>query len=89
VIWGFWRWLKIKQDNLRILGNPVERLQAPEVEIIDASLDDSLPRIESDILNNDYQLTRPDDQVRRWLEEVKRKLLRSDRKDDEDNGTDS
>lgn len=89
VVWGFWRWLKIKQDNLRILENPVERLQAPEVEIIDASLDDSLPRIESDILNNDYQLTRPDDQVRRWLEEVKRKVLRSDRKDDEDNDTDS
>jgi len=89
ILWGFWRWLRIQQNNQRILENPVERLPASVVEIIDAQQDDdTVPHIESDILDNRYQLTRPDDQIRRWLDEVKRKLLRSDRKD-EDDGTDN
>jgi len=85
ILWGLWRWLRIQQNNQRILENPVERLPASVVEIIDAPQDDdTVPHIESDVLDNGYQPTRSDDQVRRWLDEVKRKLLRSDRKDEED-----
>jgi hypothetical protein len=87
LLWGFWRWLKIQQANQRILVNPVDQLQAPVVEVIHHHPDDdSLPYIESDVVDIDgrYQLTKPDDQVRRWLDEVKRKLLRSDEKEESD-----
>jgi hypothetical protein len=84
VLWGFWRWLKIRQANQRILENPVDRLQAPVVEIIPHQHDDSLPYLESDVVNNRYQLTKPEDQVHQWLDEVKSKLLSSDKKDEDD-----
>lgn len=85
VLWGFWRWLKIQQANQRILENPVDKLQAPAAEVIHHQHDDSLPYLESDIVDSRYQLTKPDDRVRRWLDEVKRKLLSSDKKDEDDN----
>jgi hypothetical protein len=82
VLWGFWRWLKIQQANQRILENPVERLQAPEAEVIEP---DSPPYLENDIVDGRYQpLARPDDQMRRWLDEVKRKLRSRDEKDQDD-----
>ncbi len=85
ILWGFWRWLRIQQNNQKILENPVEGLPVPMAEIIDAPQDnDTVSYIESNMLDKEYQLTKPDDQVRRWLDEVKRKLLRSDRKDEED-----
>jgi hypothetical protein len=56
-LWGFWRWLKIKQANQYLRENPV----------------------------NDVQATNPDDPVHRWLDEVKIKLLNSDKKDEDDN----
>jgi hypothetical protein len=70
VLWGVWRRLRIQQANQRILENPVDQLQAPAVEVIH---------------HPHYQLTKPDDQVAGWLDEVKRKLLSSDRKDEDDN----
>jgi hypothetical protein len=85
VIWGFWRWLKIRQANQIILENTVDRLPAQTIEIIPHQHDDPLPYLESDIVDNRYQLTKPDDQVRRWLDEVKRKLLRSDKENEDDN----
>jgi len=85
VLWGFWRWLKIQQANQRIPENPVDKLQAPAAEVILHRQDDSLPYLDRDIVDSRYQLTKPDDQVRRWLDEVKRKLLSSDRKDEDDN----
>ena len=85
VLWGFWRWLKIQQANQRILENPVDKLQAPAAEVIHHQHDNSLPYLESDIVDSRYQLTKPDDRVRRWLDEVKRKLLSSDKKDEDDN----
>jgi hypothetical protein len=90
ILWGVWRWLRIQQNNQIILENPVERLPASVPEIIDLPQDDddALPHIESDFSNNSYPLTKPDDQVRRWLEEVKRKLLRSDRKVEDDDTDD-
>jgi cytochrome c-type biogenesis protein CcmH/NrfG len=69
VLWGVWRRLRIQQANQRILENPVDQLQAPEAEIIH---------------HPHYQLTKPDDQVAGWLDEVKRKLLSSDGKNEDD-----
>jgi hypothetical protein len=86
VLWGFWRWLKIQQANQRILVNPVEQLQAPAPEVTHHHHDDdSLQYIESDIIDARYQPAKPDDQVRGWLEEVKQKLSRRDKEDEDDN----
>jgi hypothetical protein len=87
VLWGFWRWLKNRQANQFILENPVDRLPAPTIEIMPHQHDDdSLPYVESDVVvDNRYQpTTKPDEQVRRWLDEVKRKLLRRDKEDEDD-----
>jgi hypothetical protein len=86
VLWGFWRWLKNRQVNQLILENPVDRLPAPTIEIIPHQHDDSSPYLESDVVvDSRYQpTTKPDDQVRRWLDEVKHKLLRSDKEDEDD-----
>lgn len=83
-LWGFWRWLKIQQANQRILVNPVEQLQAPAAEVMDHHHDDSLPYIESDIIDAHYQPVKPDDQVRGWMEEVKQNLSRRDKEDEDD-----
>jgi hypothetical protein len=89
LLWGLWRWLKIQQNNQNILENPVERLPASTPEIIDLGQDDdTLPHIESDISDNSYPPTKPDDQIRGWLEEVKHKLLRSDKKVEDDDTDD-
>jgi hypothetical protein len=85
VVWGLWRWLKIRQANQRVLDNPVEKLPAPGVEVIDHHDDDSSPYLENDLVDSRYRLTKPVDQARRWLDEVKRKLLSSDKKDEDDN----
>lgn len=86
VLWGFWRWLRIRQANQRILENLVDRLQAPPPEVIDHQRDNSLPYRENDvdIVDGRYQLTKPEDEVHRWLDEVKRKLRSSDEKDEEE-----
>jgi hypothetical protein len=84
-LWGFWRWLKIRQANQRILENPVEKLPAPTVEVIDLQEDDSLQILEGDSIDRRYRLTKPVDQTRRWIDEVKRKLLRGGKKDEDDN----
>jgi cobalamin biosynthesis Mg chelatase CobN len=88
VFWGFWRWLKNRQVNQFILENPVDRLPATTIETIPHQNDDSLPQLESDVIDTSFQPVKPDDQVRRWLDEVKRKLLNSD-KEDEENETDN
>jgi hypothetical protein len=86
VLWGFWRWLKNRQANQVILEYPVDKLPAPTIEIIPHQHDDSSPYLESDVVvDSRYQpTTKPDAQVRRWLDEVKRKLLRSDKEDEDD-----
>ena len=83
VLWGFWRWLTIRQANQTILENPIDRLPAPTVEIVPHQHDDSLPYLESDVIDTSFQRVQPDDQMRRWLDEVKRKLRKSDREDEE------
>lgn len=81
ILWGVWRRLKIQQANQRILEKPVDRLPAK----ILYGEKDAEPYIESDIVDGSHQPTKPDDQVRGWLDEVKRSLLRSDKKDENDN----
>lgn len=81
VLWGFRRWLSIQQANQRILENPVEKLPAP---VRPHRHDDRLPYIESEVIDNGYQVATPDDQVHKWLDEVKDELLRSDEEDKDD-----
>jgi hypothetical protein len=87
VLWGFWRWLRIQQANQRILVNPVERLEPPPAEVVDHQPEDtSSTYFESDLTENDpQQLTQPDDQMRRWLDEVKQKLRSNDEENKDDN----
>lgn len=84
ILWGVWRWLKIQQANQRILEKPVDRLPAQ----ILYQEDNSEPYIESDVVDGFHLPTKPDDQVRGWLDEVKRSLLSSDKKDENDNADD-
>ena len=83
VLWGFWRWLRIQQANQRILESPVDQLLARSDEVI--NYEDAQPYIESDVVDGSHPLTKPDDQVRGWLDEVKRDLRGSDQKDENDN----
>ena len=85
VLWGIWRWQKLQQAKQRVLENPVGRLQAPVVNINHRRHDDMLPYVESDVVDNGYQVTTPDDQVQKWVDEVKGKLMDSDKKDEDDN----
>jgi hypothetical protein len=83
-LWGFWRWLKIRQKRQRLALQVVEDLQTPR--------ETNGPQVKfiqpvSDNVESGYQLTKPDDQVNRWLTEVKSKLLNSDKKDEDDNGS--
>jgi len=81
-LWGFWRWLKIKQKRQRYAKQPIENLEA-SVDLGEPQ--DRLLHSGDDIVNGQYQVTKPDDQVNRWLAEVKSKLLSSDKKDEDDN----
>ena len=85
VLWGVWRRLTIQQANQRILERPVDRLPAPPVEVPHHHHGGSLPYLDSDIAGDGYQVTKPDDQVEQWVDEVKAKLLDSDEKDKDDN----
>jgi hypothetical protein len=88
VLWGVWRRLKIQQDNQRILEKPVDRLPEPAVEVPHHHHAGSLPYLDSDTVDDGYQVTNPDDQVEQWLDEVKDKLLDRDEKDKDDNPDD-
>ena len=84
VLWGVWRWLRIQQSNQRILERPMDRrVPALAAEIIDH--EDSQPYIESDVVDDSAPLPESDDQVSGWLDEVKRNLRDSDKKDDNNN----
>lgn len=85
-LWEGWRWLKNQQARQRLPEIPVGRLPAPVIEVVPHQHDDALPYIESDVIDDSYQSAQSDDQIRHWLDEVKRKLLRGDRKDQDDTG---
>lgn len=82
VIWGIWRGIRVQQANQRIIDNPTEKLPAPVQQ------DDATKHLESDIIDSQFKLTKPVDQARRWIDEVKRKLLTSDKKDEDDHTDD-
>ena len=83
-LWGFWRWLKIHQKRQRIADELIENLQA---SVDPGEPQDKFLEPGSDIVNGRYRLTRPDDQMRGWLDEIKRKLLNRDKdKDDNSDG---
>jgi hypothetical protein len=86
VLWAIWRWQKLQQVRQRVLENPLGKLQAP-AEVTPHQQNNSLPYLESDIVDNEYQVTTPDDQVHEWIDEVKSKLLESDKKDEDDTST--
>lgn len=85
ILWGVWRRLQIQQANQRILENPVDRLPALPVEVPYHHHAGSLPYLDSEIADDGYEVTNPDDQVETWLGEVKDKLLDRDEKDKNDN----
>ena len=86
LLWGVWRRLRIQQANQRILEYPVDRLPAPAIEVPPHHHHDGpLPYLDIDLADDGYQVTKPDDQVERWLDEVKDKLLDRDAKDKNDN----
>lgn len=86
IVWGFWRWLRIQQANQRILVNPVDQLPAG---VVDPRHGDSLPYLNTDVVDSGYQVTTPDDQVHQWLDEVKDELRDSDKKDEDNNDADN
>ena len=87
VLWGLWRWLGIRQANQRILENPVAPPQIIDAQVIEHHHDDSAPYLESDIVDDRNQTAGMDDQVRGWLDEIKRKLLKREKdKDDNSDG---
>jgi hypothetical protein len=84
ILWGIWRWVKIQQGP-RILENPVEKLPAPPtVEVADHRQDASALYLDGNVLDHHPQLTKPEDQVGRWMDEVKDELRSSDEKDKND-----
>jgi hypothetical protein len=87
VPWGYWRWLQIQQANQRILELPVDRLPALAVEVPHHH-HSSLPYFDGEISEDGYQVTKPNDEVEHWLDEVKDKLLDSDEKDKDGNRDD-
>ena len=88
ILWGFWRWLRIRQANQRILVSPVDQLPAGRVEIIQHQPEeDSVPYLPSEVVDSRFQRTKSEDQMRNWMDEIKRKLLKHDKdKDDPTNG---
>jgi hypothetical protein len=84
ILWGVWRWLRIQQYNQRILEQPVGRSPVLPAKVIDHERDDAQPYMESDVADDADPLTNSDDQVRGWLDEVKRNLRQSDEKDEND-----
>lgn len=85
ILWGIWRRLTIQQANQRILEKPTNRLPVLPVEVPHHHHVGSSPYLDSDIADDGYQVTNPDDQVEKWLDEVKDKLLDRDEKDKDDN----
>lgn len=79
-LWGFWRWLRIQQNNQRIVEQPVEKLQAPA----DSNRPDSFLPPGSDIADDRYGVTNPDEQLSGWMDEIKRKLINREKDSDDD-----
>jgi hypothetical protein len=83
-LWGFWRWLKLQQDRQRSSEQPAGKLQAPAEP---GRPRGRFPPPGNESANGRRRPTKPDEQIRGWLDEIKRKLL--DREKDNDDHTDN
>jgi hypothetical protein len=84
-LWGFWRWLRLRQAKQRMLNGLLEQLPAQAPKTVSYRHDDSSSYLEGQDVDSRYELTNPDDPVHGWLDDVKRKLQSSDEKDEDDN----
>jgi hypothetical protein len=84
ILWGFWRWLKIQQSNQLILGEAAVKLLPPASEIINRQPYKVLPYIDSYVVEKEDLPLDGEDQIPKWLDEVKDKLLRSEEKEQDD-----
>ena len=89
ILWGVWRWLRIQQANQRNPEKPVEKLQAPTPVVMHYEQDDTLPTSASEVIDSRFQVTKPEDPVSEWLDEVKGKLRSSDKRDEDDDTRDN
>ncbi|MGE5073192.1 MAG: hypothetical protein ACM3MF_07175 [Anaerolineae bacterium] len=80
-LWGFWRWLKLRHTHQEIMDDAMEQREFAVTAAIHQD-DASSPHLEGEDLGSGYHVTQPEDPVHRWLEEVKGKLQRADRKDE-------
>ena len=83
-LWGFWRWLRIRQANQRISDGAIEQLRIPAPKAVHRDEEESSLYLEAENVNDRYQVTQPEDQVHRWLDDVKRKLQSGDQQDEGD-----
>lgn len=84
-LFGSWRWMGTREDQTHLEG-PGERLHLPSVRVIDHQPDDTTPYIEAHVVKRkNYRLTKPDDQVGKWVDEVKREITNDEQEDDYEN----
>jgi hypothetical protein len=84
LLWGIWRGVKILQANQeRLLEDPPAPTERAKLEIIDGQQAGSLPALDREEIDHRYQLTKPDDQVAGWLNEVKSKLQSEDQEEED------
>jgi len=76
VVWGIWSWLPAHRARPPVLEDPLEEPLEPEIRVIHHRQEGSPPGpdIEEDVLDSRSRPAKPDNQVRGWLDEVKRKL---------------
>jgi hypothetical protein len=80
-LWGLWRWIKSGQKPQLIAGEPVEKLQSPLNQV--NPQERFLPP-GNDIIDDPHPHPKPDEQMRRWMDEIKGKLVKRG-KDEDDN----
>lgn len=80
-LWGFWSWLKTQQRHQRFTNQQIENRQTPE-DLVRLQ-DGSLPP-EREIVDGRYRLTQPNDQMRHWMDEIKRELINHEKDKDDD-----
>jgi hypothetical protein len=78
----FWRWMKIQETQQQIDNQSATPSAGTGTTSPINKEHENHPQ--SEVVYNQYQPAHPTDHVRRWLEEVKRKLIVS-KKDDDDN----
>jgi hypothetical protein len=88
ILWGVWRWLKIQQSNQLILGEAAVKLLPSASEIINRQRYKVLPYVESYVVEQEDQLVEGEDQIPKWMDEVKDKILRSEENEDDDKSDD-